>query len=70
MTEVFSDAIVSGHKVTIGKILSICPVKKGPRQVSMGFNGIKRKIFLGSRIVFRCSVFKEFLNSHQLDWRL
>jgi hypothetical protein len=73
MESIFADAIVSGQKVNIGRVLSIKPIKKKARKVNMGFAWLgkhNRTIHLGNRIAWKVSVFKEFLNKHELNWRL
>lgn len=70
MVDVFSDAVVTGQKVTIGQVMSIKPVRRKARAVNMGFRGVKQTLYLGNRISFKCSVFKDFLDKHQIDWNL
>jgi hypothetical protein len=70
MVEVFADGIVTGQKVTIGRVLSIHPVRKKARRVKMGFGGKSQIIHLGDRIVFKVKIFKEFYNKHSLNWKL
>jgi nucleoid DNA-binding protein len=70
MSELFADAITTGQKISIGRVLSIKPVKRKARSVKMGFRGTKKTIYLSDRITFKVSVFREFLRTHELRWTL
>ena len=70
MVELFADAITTGQKVSVGRVLSIKPVKRKARQVNMGFRGTKKTIYLSDRITFKVSVYREFLRTHELHWTL
>jgi len=70
MVELFADAITTGQKISVGRVLSIKPVKRKARPVNMGFRGTKKTIYLSDRITFKVSVFREFLRTHELHWTL
>ena len=68
MVSLFADAVVTGKKVSIGRVLAIKPIRKKPRKVHMGFGSVKKTIFLSERLVFKTVVHREFLKSHSLEW--
>ena len=70
MVSVFADAVVTGQKISVGRVLSIKPVKRKARRVNMGFRGTNQTIYLGNRLSFKVIVFREFMNRHELDWKL
>jgi Bacterial DNA-binding protein len=70
MSDLFADSIVTGQKIVVGKVLSISPSKKAARKVVMNFRNKKQTIHLGNRLNFKVSIFKEFLNKHQINWKL
>jgi hypothetical protein len=70
MVGLFADAIVTGQKVSVGRVLSIKPIKRKARRVNMGFRGVNKTIFLGNRLSFKVSVFREFISKHELNWTL
>lgn len=70
VTQIFADAVVSGQKISIGRVMAIVPVKRNPRTVSMGFGGIKKIVHLTSRIVFKAKIHREFLGKHSLRWNI
>jgi hypothetical protein len=72
---VFEDAIIAGRKINIGNICAINPEWQEARPVHMGFKRTKEGVektstvfYLGRRIRYKVSIFKEFINSHQLNW--
>ena len=71
------DGICAGSKIQLGKIGAIVPVRLDPRPVQMHFKrqgGVvihqERTYFLGSRIKFKFRLFKAFLQSKTLSWKL
>lgn len=66
------DGICDGSKIQLGKIGAIVPVKLDPRPVQMNFKREhgQRTYFLGSRIKFKFRLFKAFLQSRTLNWKL
>lgn len=70
MVGLFADAIVTGQKIGIGKVLSIKPVRRKARRVNMGFRGTKTTIHLSDRISFKVSVYRKFMAQHELKWQL
>jgi nucleoid DNA-binding protein len=73
------DGICAGCKIQFGKVGTIVPVRYDPRIVQMGCRRVKsgepaesasRTYFLGSRIKFKFRLFKGFLNSRTMDWKL
>lgn len=70
MVSLFEDAIVTGQKISVGRVLSIKPVKRKARPVNMGFRGTKKTIYLSDRLSFKVSIFREFMRSHELNWKL
>lgn len=70
MVSLFADAILSGQKITVGRVLSIRPVKRKARKVNMHFHGRKKTIHISDRIVFKVNLYREFLNKHELGWIL
>lgn len=71
------DGICTGSKIQLAKIGAIVPTKLDPRPVRMHFKreGDKvlkqdRTYFLGTRIKFKFKIFKAFLKSKTLDWKL
>lgn len=70
LVEVFADAVVTGQKICVGRVLAIKPIKKPPRRVNKGFGGVNQTIHLGTRLGFKVQLYKEFLDKHQLRWVL
>lgn len=68
MIRAFADGVVTGQRINVGNVLSICPKRKPPRAINMGFRGEKKKIYLGHRLVFTVHIFKKFLDAHALNW--
>jgi hypothetical protein len=75
MCEIFEDAVVSGHRLNIGNVMSLAPVWLAPKEVQMGFErtkkGVVKKkkvIWLGKRIRYKVNLYKEFMRRHTLNW--
>ena len=75
--QTLEDGICAGSKIQLGKIGAIVPVRLDPRPVQMHFrrqgNTVvhqERTYFLGSRIKFKFRLFKAFLQSRTLSWKL
>lgn len=72
------DGICSGDKIQLSRVGAIVPVKLDPRPVSMGFRRgegntiehVSRTYFLGTRIKYKFKLFKRFVESHTLDWKM
>lgn len=73
MISVIEDAVVNGEKVGFGRVGSLCPTRKPPRDVTMGFErkpgGVverTRRVFhLPERVAFLFRPYKSFTRSHQ-----
>ena len=75
MVGVFEDAVVAGTKINIGRVLSLAPVVLEPRVVSMGFKRKKNAVekttktfYLGRRLKYKVNIYREFVNTHSLNW--
>jgi len=72
------DGICAGSKVQLSRVGSITPVKYGPRIQQMGFkrsvgNTVEktsRTYYLGSRIKYKFILFKSFMATKSLAWKL
>jgi nucleoid DNA-binding protein len=72
----FEDAVLSGSRVSIGRVGALVPVWRPPRTVKMGFrrskkNQIdmeKREFRIGSRIQYKFNLHRAFMAKHQLRW--
>jgi hypothetical protein len=70
MEELFADAIMTGQKISVGRVLSIHPVRRKARKVNMGFKGIRKTLFLSDRLAFKLKIFREFMAKRNLQWQL
>ena len=72
MTDVFRDAIVAGNRVNVGRVGALVPTVRPPRVVNMGLksdaSGGYRKYLLGRRVRYKFTMFKRFIDNHQLRW--
>lgn len=74
MVGAIEDGLVSGHKIKLGKVGCLYPVRKPPRDVTMGFARLssgrvvktKRVFHLDERLTYRFSFLREFARRHQL----
>lgn len=74
MVGLVEDGLVNGHKIGFGKVGCLFPVRKPPRDVTMGFtrtaNGhivkTKRVFHLDERTAYKFNFFREFARRHQL----
>jgi hypothetical protein len=66
--QLFADAVTAGQKICIGNVLAITPIKRPPRAVTSGLGGVKKTIYLTSRICFKTKVYRKFLDGHSLSW--
>ena len=74
MVGMIEDAVLNGEKVKLGKIGSLAPVRKPPRDVVMHFvrgpgNSMtrsKRVFHLDARTDYRFNFYREFIRKHQL----
>lgn len=79
MCSVFEEAIVSGSKVTIGRVGAIVPCWRPPRDIQMHFRlkagrkvekGIHRTFFMDGRYDFKWRLYRRFMETRQLKWLL
>ncbi len=71
---IIEDSLVSGHQVKFGKVGSLYPVRKPPRDIAMGFSRLangrivktKRIFHLDERTAYRFNFHREFARRHQL----
>lgn len=75
MVGLIEDGIVNGHKIKFGKVGCLYPVKKPPRDVTMGFARLPktgqlvktRRVFhLDERTDYKFGFLREFARKHQL----
>ena len=79
MCGVFGDAIVTGNKLTIGRVGALVPAWRSPREHNMHFRvkkggvierGVHRTFFLDGRYEFKFRLYRHFIDAHQLRWFL
>ena len=71
-----ADAIVNGNKVAIGRVGSIVPCWKPPRDVHMHFRrngkeietGVHRTYFLDGRYDYKFRLYRRFMETRALKW--
>lgn len=76
MCGVFEEAIVTGSKVTIGRIGAIIPCWKPARDYQMHFKrhgkvvetGVHRTFFMDGRYDFKFKLYRRFMQTRQLKW--
>jgi hypothetical protein len=77
MCGVFSDAIITGNRATIGRVGAITPVWRPAREINMHFKvkkgkkverGIHRTFFMDGRYEFKFRLYRRFIEQHQLRW--
>ena len=76
MCAVFEEAIITGSKVTIGRVGAIVPYWRPPRDIQMHFRkqgkvvetGIHRTFFLDGRYDFKFKLYRKFMETRQLKW--
>lgn len=76
MCAVFEEAIITGNKVTIGRVGAIVPYWKPPRDYQMHFcrrggkveKGVHRTFFVDGRYDFKFRLYRRFMESRQLKW--
>ena len=72
----FADAIVTGNKITVGRVGSIVPCWRPPRDIQMHFRrkgtkiekGVHRTFFMDGRYDFKFKLYKKFMQTRQLKW--
>jgi len=78
MTGVFESAIITGSKVTIGRVGAIVPYWRPPRDIQMHFRkrgkkvekGVHRTYFMDGRYDFKFRLYRRFMDTRQLKWLL
>ena len=76
MCSAFADAIVSGSRITIGRVGSIVPCWRPPRDVQMHFRrsgntiekGVHRTYYMDGRYDFKFKLYRKFMQARQLKW--
>lgn len=68
MVAVIEDGVCAGAKIKIGKVGSIHPVRRPPREVSMNFNSTQHIINLGPRICYKFRLYRQFMATRALNW--
>lgn len=76
MCRTFEEAIVTGSKVTVGRVGAIVPFWRPPREFQMHFRkkgknietGIHRTYFTDGRFDFKFRLYRQFLQTRQLKW--
>ena len=78
MCSVFEEAIITGSKVTIGRVGAIVPYWRPPRDIQMHFRkrgkkvekGVHRTFFMDGRYDFKFRLYRKFMQTRQLKWLL
>jgi hypothetical protein len=79
MCSVFEEAIITGSKVTIGRVGAIVPCWRPPRDIQMHFRlkrgrkvekGVHRTFFMDGRFDFKFKLYRRFMETRQLKWLL
>ena len=77
LLSVFENSIISGDKVTLGRIGALVPTKRPPRIVKMGFKRTKegvekvgREFLYGETIRWKFRIYRRFAKKHQVDGRI
>ena len=79
MCGVFRDGIVTGNRVTIGRVGALMPVWRPPREHHMHFRvkkggvierGVHRTFFMDGRYEFKFRTYRRFIEAHSLKWFL
>ena len=79
MCQTFEEAIVTGNKVTIGRVGAIVPCWRPSREVQMHFRkkrggnverGIHRTFFLDGRFGWKFKLYRRFTETRKLKWLL
>lgn len=76
MCSVFEEAIITGSKVTIGRVGAIVPRWKPPRDIQMHFRkrgkhvekGVHRTFYMDGRYDFKFHLYRRFMATRQLKW--
>ena len=76
MCSTFEEAIVTGTKVTVGRVGAIVPRWRPPRDVAMHFRkrgktietGIHRTFYMDGRYDFKFKLYRRFMQTRQLKW--
>lgn len=78
MVAVFEDGICSGSKIRVGRVGSLVPVWRQPREITMSFRKkrggklekSKRVYVMDGRYVFKFHLYRRFMDTHNLRWFL
>jgi len=78
MCGVFEEAIITGSRITIGRVGAIVPCWRPPRDIQMHFRrkgtkvetGVHRTYFMDGRYDFKFHLYKRFMETRQLKWLL
>ena len=78
MCHAFEEAVISGSKITIGRVGSITPRWRPPREIQMHFRrqgkwierGMTRSYFLDGRFDYRFQLYRQFMATRRLKWML
>ena len=76
MCRTFEEAIITGSKVTVGRVGAIVPFWRPPRDIQMHFRkkgrkierGIHRTYFMDGRFDFKFRLYRRFMETRQLKW--
>lgn len=74
--QLFEEAIVTGNKITIGRVGAIVPYWRPPRDIQMHFRkqgklvekGVHRTFFMDGRYDFKFKLYRQFLQTRKLKW--
>lgn len=76
MCRTFEEAIITGSKITVGRVGAIVPYWRPPRDIQMHFRkrgkkiekGIHRTYFMDGRFDFKFRLYRRFMETRQLKW--
>jgi hypothetical protein len=76
MCRTFEEAIVTGTKITVGRVGAIVPFWRPPREFQMHFRkkgkkierGIHRTYYMDGRFDFKFRLYRRFLETRRLQW--
>jgi len=74
LMSVIEDGVINSERVVLGHVGSLRPVRKPPRDISMGFERVNGEVIkttrifhLDERVVYQFYLHNEFVHKHQLN---
>ena len=78
MCHLFEEAIITGNRITIGRVVAISPQWVPPRDIQMHFEkrgakvqkGVHHTYFMDGHYIFKFKLYSQFKKNRQMKWMI